>query len=390
MNVFADCFKPTAAVFASSSSATSERGARRTCTNRRAENGARNTERLVPRIATALGVVAALLLAASPHALWAADAVRTIKATLSGTIEEITPETIRLARSGGRVDTIPVNEVLYVRYDGEPSRMSSIRNQIRNGQYGAALDALAKLADDPAVTGKRAIQQEVEYYQAYAEARRALIGGGDIRAAGAKLRRWVEANANSYHWYEANQLLGDLLVALGVYDRAIAYYDRVEQAPWNDVKMAAQIAKGRALLKQGKIDAARQSFEKAEQLAGDSTDPLIVQQKQAAQLGKAMCLTEAKQFDQAIDIIQQVIVSTDPENVTLSARAYNTLGRCLRKAGRTKEALWAFLQVDLLYFTDPVEHAEALKNLAKLWIEVDKPDRAIQAEQTLKQKYGTQ
>ena len=71
----------------------------------------------------------------------------------------------------------------------------------------------------------------------------------------------------------------------------------------------------------------------------------------------------------------------------LGARAYNALGTALRKAGKPYDALLAFLHVDILYFASPEDHAEALANLAALWHEVHKTDRAIQAQETLRKRY---
>jgi len=344
------------------------------------------------RFAAILPVALFCAAIASASTAWAADAVRTAKTTYSGTIEEITPQQITLATQGGRTETIPVNQVISVRFDGEPSQLSSARNQIAAGQFSEALQLLEPLPNDPAVTANVAIAQEVAYYQAMAAARLALASGDDaaVRAAGGDFRAWVKANPDSYHWYEANELLGDLLVALNAFDSAITYYDRVGEAPWPDVKMAAQIAKGRALLAQGDTSQAQQAFAAAEQIEGDDSDPLILRQRQSARLGKAQCLAEEQNYDDAIEAIEQVIVATDPEDAILSARAYNTLGDCLLKAARAKEALIAYLHVDVLYFTAAEEHAEALKNLAKLWVEIDQPERALQAQNMLKRRYGVQ
>ena len=71
----------------------------------------------------------------------------------------------------------------------------------------------------------------------------------------------------------------------------------------------------------------------------------------------------------------------------MQAQAYNTLGTALRKAGKPQDALLAFLHVDVLYFASAEDHAEALANLAQLWNEVQKPERAAQALQTLKTRY---
>jgi len=327
-----------------------------------------------------------LLLFVAPNLAPAADAVRTRKGTLTGTINQITPQQIVLTRPGGKKQTIPVNEVVSVRFDGEPSQLSSARNQISGGEFAAALATLAKLEAEGSASAT--VQQEINYYKAFAAAQQALSGAGDIQSAGRNLRSWVEANRNSYHWYEANELLGDLIVKLGRNNLALSYYDRVQQAPWPNVKMRAQIAKGRAMLASGQAAEAGKAFAAAEQMAEDSNDPLVARQKQAAKLGAAAALAEAGDYEKAVQQAEDVIAVTDPEDVKINAQAYNTLGLCLRKAGRPKEALLAFLHVDLLYFTDPRAHAEALRNLAELWVKVDQPQRAVEAEQILKDRYG--
>ena len=78
-----------------------------------------------------------------------------------------------------------------------------------------------------------------------------------------------------------------------------------------------------------------------------------------------------------------------PNKPELYARAYNnTLGNCLLKADRKKEALLAFLHVDQLYANHPLAHAEALKNLVALWSELGNPQRSAEAQQMLKARYG--
>ena len=95
----------------------------------------------------------------------------------------------------------------------------------------------------------------------------------------------------------------------------------------------------------------------------------------------------AGKTDEAIKAVQAVIAKADPENQELHARAYNILGNCYLTASKKKEALLAFLHVDLLYSRFPEQHAEALANLATLWADLDKADRAAQARDLLKEKY---
>jgi tetratricopeptide (TPR) repeat protein len=104
-------------------------------------------------------------------------------------------------------------------------------------------------------------------------------------------------------------------------------------------------------------------------------------------VGKARCQIANKQYEEAIKTVDSVITKSDPEQVELNARAYNALGTALKDSGRIKEALLAFLHVDVLYFTVPETHAEALANLADLWQKVHKPERADRARRILEERY---
>ena len=107
----------------------------------------------------------------------------------------------------------------------------------------------------------------------------------------------------------------------------------------------------------------------------------------AATLGKARCQAEAGQSDEAVALVEGVIAKANPEDVRLHAKAYNTLGLAHAKAGRTKDALLAFLHVDIIYFASPNEHIEALQNLVELWRQDQKPQRADEAAQILRDQY---
>jgi TolA-binding protein len=105
-------------------------------------------------------------------------------------------------------------------------------------------------------------------------------------------------------------------------------------------------------------------------------------------MGKAVSLAETGGVDEAVGIIEKVIHDADPQEKELHARAYNSLGACYEKAGKTKEALLAFLHVDVLYNTVPEAHAEALSHLATLWKAIGQDERARESRQTLSERYG--
>ena len=72
------------------------------------------------------------------------------------------------------------------------------------------------------------------------------------------------------------------------------------------------------------------------------------------------------------------------------ATAYNTLGAAYKKAGKNKEALMAYLRVDVIeryWRSVPDAHAEALANLVDPWTELRQPDRANKARRALSENY---
>jgi tetratricopeptide (TPR) repeat protein len=151
--------------------------------------------------------------------------------------------------------------------------------------------------------------------------------------------------------------------------------------------MRVGVALGRARLARGETAEAMQSFQSV--LESDAKGEMAESQRLAAKVGKARCLAAGKQYDEAISLLEEVIRSTTTVQIELTARAYNALGTTYRDFGHAKEALFAFLHVDVLYPIVPETHAEALANLAELWDEMGKPDRAAAERHTLQQRYGS-
>jgi tetratricopeptide (TPR) repeat protein len=174
-------------------------------------------------------------------------------------------------------------------------------------------------------------------------------------------------------------------VAAGNYSKAEEYYARLAKAPWPDYKMRAQIAMGRALLAQGKTAEANKAFD--EVVINEAPGDLAESQRMAAKVGKARCLAAADKTDQAIKTLEDIIAKADADNTELHALAYNALGSSLRKAGKSKEALLAYLHVDLLYSSIPEAHAEALANLEQLFNELHKPVHAKEVRAVLDDRY---
>ena len=281
--------------------------------------------------------------------------------------------------------TVPVNEIESISWDNEPSQLKAARQHIKEANYQSALQAMEKVTLPQ--NARDQIRQDLEFYTAYCKAQMALGGQGEIKEAGTADGRLRQENPGSYHWLKANEVVGDLLAAMGVYDKAIEYYAPLSKAPWADYKMRAGVAIGRGLLAQNQVEKAQQQFQAV--LALKAEGDLAVAQRQAAELGNARCLAAQKKTDEAIKIIEGIIAKADAESNDLLGQAYNALGTAYRAAGagKRKEALMAFLHVDLIYNMHPDNHAEALYNLVQLWKEDSKPEREQKCLQMLDARY---
>ena len=327
-----------------------------------------------------------LLTAASGRAVESVETTAKEKPIVRGRIVGITPQQVEveLANSGGATRQIAVNEIKKVMFEDEPRGLFDARASIANGDYGQALERLEKLT--AADIGKReTVNTEVEYFKAYCAAELALSGNGDITEAGGRMLAFVKAHDTSYHYLQACELVGNLLVAKGAYSQAEPYYRKLAEAPWPDYKMRAGIAVGRALLAQGKAAAAAKAFD--EVIANDAAGDLADAQRLMAKVGKARAMASGTQVDAAIGALQKIIDEAPEGDEELHAQAFNALGTALRKARKPQEALLAFLHVDLLYNSNPEAHAEALANLEQLFVELHKPEHAKRIRATLDERY---
>lgn len=250
-------------------------------------------------------------------------------------------------------------------------------------QYEDVISALNRIKMD--AIRRPEVRQDIEFYQAAATAYLALRGSGSIDEAGNLVANFALNYPNNYHYWEATKLVADLLVAKGAIDKAVEYYGQLTQAPWPEFKAQAGSAVGWAYLGAGKVDEAEKAFNEVIglQMSGDDTPKVL------ASIGKARCLAEKGQTQEAISMIQDILKRPDlTENAEVMGRGYVAQGLAYRKAGDAKRAIMAFLHTDLLYFRHRESHIEALKNLIELWPQAGHPERAAEAAEILKKQYG--
>jgi tetratricopeptide (TPR) repeat protein len=200
-----------------------------------------------------------------------------------------------------------------------------------------------------------------------------------------KLDAYRTAHPNSFRHYDVLLLLGETYLAKADYANAEPAFKELEQAPWDDYKMASRIAQGRLLLRKDDVAAAQSQFKSvADQPA--KTDAEKARQYEA-RLGVATCLQRQNKFQEAAKELDEIIKQAPASDSKTMGEAYLRKGDNLLAAGQKKDALLAYLHVDVLFSGEKDLHAEALYHLATLWNEVAQPGRAADARAKLSGDY---
>lgn len=336
-------------------------------------------------IVVALFCVSSDFVVAPAAAAGVVDRIRFGRNSEAGEIVDTSPTEVKLDKGSNGTRRIAVNEIRSVHFDGEPPELTRARLGIRNGGYVGALDKLREI--DQSEVDRDLVRQDIAFYQALCAAKLALSGQGQITDAGRQLNEFVRSHPNSFHYLEAVEAMGDLLTASGKYSQAERQYAKLAKAPWPDYQMRAGVLAGRSLQAQDNHAEAIRRFDAV--LAINDQSPLAREQTLAATLAKAISLAKTNRLDEAVEMIERVIRQADPEQIQLQARAYNALGACYEQAGKTKDALLAYLHVDVLYSALPEAHIEALTHLVPLWRSIGQEERAREAQQLLSERYGS-
>lgn len=307
---------------------------------------------------------------------------------VTGTISDMSPTEVTMNVRGAD-QKFSVLDIKRVAFADEPRELTTGRDNILNGDFESGLDQLKRI--DGSTISREFVKQELDYYMAYAHAKSALIGGGDKEAASQALFGFARGAPKNFHFIEAAELLGDLAVAREKYDEATRYYGflskTAKEAAWAEFDMRVAVLEGRVLEAQAKFPEAIEKYDAVQAATVDS--PEANRQKNLARVGKATVLAETGQADEGLKIIEDIVQKTDSQQeLELFGRAYNAMGRCYLKAGKSKEAVLAYLHVHVLFNQHPEVHAEALYHLSKLWPTVNRSDRGVEARSVLSERYA--
>ncbi len=333
-------------------------------------------------------VTVATLAASLASSFAVADEIerRSTKTPLRGTItaENSTGITVKPSQTGKTGDVqVPIDDVAEVRYDGAAGlALRAAAGLERAGEYEKAADQYQKAA---AAGGSEFVAQSIAFGQARAAAAAALATRERLDEAIRGLEDFRTKYPASRHHFALHELLGRLLLEKKNTAAARQAFAELDKATWPELKMRAANWDGRALVQEGKLDEAEAKFDIVAALPAKTPGEKIEQQQ--ALLARCDCLVAQKKHDEAVATLRRIIQESPPEDAELQAAAWNNLGDVLRAADKPKDALLAYLRVDLLYSTERTAHAKALFVTAQLWDRLGRPADATASRDKLKRLY---
>jgi tetratricopeptide (TPR) repeat protein len=306
-----------------------------------------------------------------------------INTPLRGDVTDISrTEVVLKGRNNQREYRIPANEIERVRWQGENPLLTQVRVEERNGQFDKAIAGYeAALKDSPSAN----LTTDLEFLIARATASKALANEENYDGAIKLLEKFRTAHPRSFHYFESLKLLARLYMAKPDVEQANAAMKLMSEAPWNDFKMEADNLQARVALANGQVDAALAALDKV--ISVKPTTPTELSRRYEALLTKAACLQKQDKFQDTIDVLTNILEEAADDDTKTLAETCVRLGDCYQAAGRTKEAILAYLRVDILFPKEKTHHAEALYYLSRLFAQDGKFDKAADAQARLQQAY---
>ncbi|EMI55245.1 tetratricopeptide repeat protein [Rhodopirellula sallentina] len=299
-----------------------------------------------------------------------------------GKVKDITKNEVVIT-AGGKDQNISSSDIRRILFQGDPAELTRARELIMDGQYDQAFDELKQL--DISKLPRQFIKADAQFYLALSQGQMALSGQGDLNKSTADAIEFAKNNSNSWHFYPAMKLLGDLAKALGNYEKAAQFYGYLRSAPSRNLQIESVYLGGMVKLAQDDLSGASSDLGKVAGIKPNSPEESRLQTLAKA----ALAVVAAKQGNgkEAIEMVNKLIEKLNPTDTQTAATIYNAQGESFAALGDDEGALLAYLHTQLMYSMHAAEHSEALKKLVELWNKVGKPDRAAQARGELQQRY---
>jgi tetratricopeptide (TPR) repeat protein len=334
-----------------------------------------------------VAILAGISVLGISHVAMAVDQVtlRSSNVTVRGEITAMTTASVSIKPTNGPVQEVPVSDIFNIIYDMQPPMLAQAQSNERSGSLDSALQKYQDVAKSYAGDDKRVVT-DVKFLIARTQVKSALADPSKVADAQKAIAEFRTANKTHFRYLEATLLEAQLLSENSATEAAAQDLLReVQSAPVKGFQLQAGVQLGRLLLKGDKISEALAAFDQViQQSAGDAgaTSAMF-----DGMLGKASCQQKQGQVDDAIKTLDEVISKASESESQTLAEAWVQKGDCFRAKNLPKDALMAYLHVDVLYASEPAAHAESLFRLASLWGPAGHQDRADEAMARLTSRY---
>jgi tetratricopeptide (TPR) repeat protein len=216
-------------------------------------------------------------------------------------------------------------------------------------------------------------RRHIEFKIADLLAQLALTDPARADTAIVELSRFRTSHPRGWQTCHATALLGQMYLRKGMPEEAQKAYEQLEAVPdlAAELRLECGVQTVTLLARMGRYAEAEKRIAKLS--ASAIANSLSAQRLRVL---RAECEAARGKSAPAVQDLQALIEASSDSSV--KALAYNALGDCWRQAQKPKEALWAYLWVDVIYHQDPLEHARALYHIVTLFRELNDEPRAQQ------------
>jgi tetratricopeptide (TPR) repeat protein len=202
-----------------------------------------------------------------------------------------------------------------IQFDDEPQGLIEAKRRLVKKEFVSAFHAVKEINENQLKSSSVAIRGEYAYVQAVVSGRIAIKTAEEIPFALRRVERVIDQFTRSIHYYELLELAGDLEVALGEFDKAKFFYDKMIEGPPLMAIRARRLG-GNCLAAEGRHLEAIAEFEKLQ--LENLTSNGVEQEKMVACLGQATSLIALSRFDEAVSLVQAMLSRDFPEEVPVS------------------------------------------------------------------------
>jgi tetratricopeptide (TPR) repeat protein len=284
---------------------------------------------------------------------------------------------------------IPVGDILEVTYEGEPGEAATARSAERSKDFERALRFYQEAAKK-APAGNKLMQAHLRFKVAKLLVRQAEGGAGQRLIAVEALQKFKNDFPDARQIVECLDLLGRLLMTDGQSTQEVVdAFQNLKKKYANNKEIVSRcdlfesqlrLQEARSLVKT-QPDVARQKYAEAQKalqgmLAGaDKGTGLDIR------INLAECQAALDQKDQALKDLEAIL--RDAPDDRTKAAVYLARGNCYRLGRQFREAMWEYLWVDVVYFQDAEQNAEALYYLQEVFAGLNDETRARQCKERL-------